>query len=161
MLLRIFTLLRGLATLPAELRSDFGLILFACYTWASSLLPSSLLIAVSIEPGKATKATFFLFYEFTSFGYSLIVFTKVSNECAFHWKHNLHLQILTPFFISLPETIFSGNVGLAISQTLILTGMLQFGVRQTAEVISQMTSVERILQYTHIEREPQWDKGGM
>lgn len=38
--------------------------------------------------------------------------------------------------------------------------MLQFGVRQTAEVISQMTSVERILQYTHIEREPQWDKGG-
>lgn len=61
---------------------------------------------------------------------------------------------------SLPETIFSGNVGLAISQTLILTGMLQFGVRQTAEVISQMTSVERILQYTHIEREKQWDKGG-
>ncbi|KAI8429877.1 hypothetical protein MSG28_000366 [Choristoneura fumiferana] len=32
------------------------------------------------------------------------------------------------------KTIFSGNVGLAISQTLILTGMLQFGVRQTAEV---------------------------
>lgn len=62
-------------------------------------------------------------------------------------------------FCKLLETIFSGNVGLAISQTLILTGMLQFGVRQTAEVISQMTSVERILQYTHIEREPQWDKG--
>ncbi|KOB67259.1 ABC transporter family C protein ABCC2 [Operophtera brumata] len=58
------------------------------------------------------------------------------------------------------KTIFSGNVGLAISQTLILTGMLQFGVRQTAEVISQMTSVERILQYTHIEREPKWEKGG-
>lgn len=51
-------------------------------------------------------------------------------------------------------------MGLAISQTLILTGMLQFGVRQTAEVISQMTSVERILQYTHIEREPHWEKGG-
>lgn len=64
------------------------------------------------------------------------------------------------FFHFFPGTIFSGNVGLAISQTLILTGMLQFGVRQTAEVISQMTSVERILQYTHIEREPQWDKGG-
>ncbi|KOB67257.1 ABC transporter family C protein ABCC2 [Operophtera brumata] len=35
--------------------------------------------------------------------------------------------------------------------------MLQFGVRQMAEVISQMTSVERILQYTHIEREPKWE----
>lgn len=76
-------------------------------------------------------------------------------------NQKLYLQILIPFFFFfLPETIFSGNVGLAISQTLILTGMLQFGVRQTAEVISQMTSVERILQYTHIEREPQWDKGG-
>ena len=69
---------------------------------------------------------------------------------------DIFFNLLTSFL----ETIFSGNVGLAISQTLILTGMLQFGVRQTAEVISQMTSVERILQYTHIERESQWEKGG-
>ncbi|CAH0722564.1 unnamed protein product, partial [Brenthis ino] len=67
--------------------------------------------------------------------------------------------VIVAFLVIDSKTIFSGNVGLAISQTLILTGMLQFGVRQTAEVISQMTSVERILQYTHIEREPQWDKG--
>ncbi|XP_039765386.1 multidrug resistance-associated protein 4 isoform X2 [Pararge aegeria] len=67
--------------------------------------------------------------------------------------------VIVAFLVIDSKTIFSGNVGLAISQTLILTGMLQFGVRQTAEVISQMTSVERILQYTHIEREPQWEKG--
>ncbi|XP_063833055.1 ATP-binding cassette subfamily C member 4 [Ostrinia nubilalis] len=67
--------------------------------------------------------------------------------------------VIVAFLVIDSKTIFSGNVGLAISQTLILTGMLQFGVRQTAEVISQMTSVERILQYTHIEREKQWDKG--
>lgn len=67
--------------------------------------------------------------------------------------------VIVAFLVIDSKTIFSGNVGLAISQTLILTGMLQFGVRQTAEVISQMTSVERILQYTHIERESQWDKG--
>ncbi|XP_068628825.1 ATP-binding cassette sub-family C member 4-like isoform X2 [Battus philenor] len=67
--------------------------------------------------------------------------------------------VIVAFLVIDSKTIFSGNVGLAISQTLILTGMLQFGVRQTAEVISQMTSVERILQYTHIEREAQWDKG--
>ncbi|CAK1548553.1 unnamed protein product [Leptosia nina] len=67
--------------------------------------------------------------------------------------------VIIAFLVIDSKTIFSGNVGLAISQTLILTGMLQFGVRQTAEVISQMTSVERILQYTHIEREAQWDKG--
>ncbi|CAK1599802.1 unnamed protein product [Parnassius mnemosyne] len=74
----------------------------------------------------------------------------------------LYLTIVIVAFLVIDgKTIFSGNVGLAISQTLILTGMLQFGVRQTAEVISQMTSVERILQYTHIEREPQWEKGAM
>lgn len=36
---------------------------------------------------------------------------------------------------------------------MILIGMLQFGVRQSAEVVSQMTSVERILDYTQIESE--------
>ncbi|EFA04472.2 putative multidrug resistance-associated protein lethal(2)03659-like Protein [Tribolium castaneum] len=44
-------------------------------------------------------------------------------------------------------------VGLAISQSLILTGMLQYGVRQSAEVVNQLTSVERILQYSEIEKE--------
>ena len=42
---------------------------------------------------------------------------------------------------------------MVISQSLILTGMLQHGVRQAAEVTSQMTSVERILQYSKIEKE--------
>ncbi|CAG9768357.1 unnamed protein product [Ceutorhynchus assimilis] len=44
-------------------------------------------------------------------------------------------------------------VGLAISQCLILTGMLQHGMRQTAEVISQLTSVDRVMQYTKLETE--------
>lgn len=44
-------------------------------------------------------------------------------------------------------------VGLAISQSLILTGMLQFGMKQTAEVINQLTSVERVLHYTNLENE--------
>lgn len=44
-------------------------------------------------------------------------------------------------------------MGLVISQSLILTGMLQYGVRQTTEVASNMTSVERILQYTKLDKE--------
>lgn len=47
---------------------------------------------------------------------------------------------------------FSGNVGLAISQALILTGMVQYGVRQTTESIQQMTSVERVIQYTDLDQ---------
>ncbi|GJQ74461.1 hypothetical protein Trydic_g21331 [Trypoxylus dichotomus] len=45
------------------------------------------------------------------------------------------------------------NVGLAVSQAMILTGMLQFGVRQSTELVNQMTSVERVLEYTKIESE--------
>ncbi|KAI4458499.1 atp-binding cassette sub-family c [Holotrichia oblita] len=49
--------------------------------------------------------------------------------------------------------VSDSNVGLAVSQAMILTGMLQFGVRQSTELISQMTSVERILDYTEIKSE--------
>ncbi|CAH1105116.1 unnamed protein product [Psylliodes chrysocephalus] len=48
-------------------------------------------------------------------------------------------------------------VGLAISQSMILTGMLQHGMRQTAEVVNQLTSVERVLQYTTMEQEGPFD----
>ncbi|KAJ8945507.1 hypothetical protein NQ318_017951, partial [Aromia moschata] len=57
------------------------------------------------------------------------------------------------FLVFKGENFLSGNVGLVISQSLVLTGMLQIGVRQTAEVASNMTSVERVLQYTKLERE--------
>nr|CAD7267161.1 unnamed protein product [Timema shepardi] len=52
-----------------------------------------------------------------------------------------------------PRT-FGAGVGLALSQALILTGMVQYGVRQSTEVVSQVTSVERVLEYTNIEKEP-------
>ncbi|KRT79574.1 ABC transporter ATP-binding protein, partial [Oryctes borbonicus] len=51
------------------------------------------------------------------------------------------------------------NVGLAVSQAMILTGMLQFGVRQSTDMVNQMTSVERVLDYTEIESE-ETDVGG-
>lgn len=44
-------------------------------------------------------------------------------------------------------------VGLAISQSLALTGLLQYGMKQTVETVNHLTSVERVLQYTEIEDE--------
>ncbi|XP_017848989.2 multidrug resistance-associated protein 4 [Drosophila busckii] len=64
------------------------------------------------------------------------------------------LSAVTFSFIVTNETTYSGNVGLAISQAMILTGMVQYGVRQVCESLQQMTSVERVLQYTELEQEP-------
>lgn len=50
-----------------------------------------------------------------------------------------------------------GNIGLIITQVMGLTNMLQWGIRQTAELESQLTSVERILEYSRLEEEPMID----
>ena len=46
-----------------------------------------------------------------------------------------------------------GQVGLAITQAMGLTGMLQWGIRQSAEVANQFMAVERILEYRDLKPE--------
>ena len=52
----------------------------------------------------------------------------------------------------MPE-LASGDVGLAVTSCIALTGMLQWGVRQSAEVENLMTSVERVMEYSRLEQE--------
>lgn len=51
-----------------------------------------------------------------------------------------------------------GQVGLAITQAMALTGMLQWGIRQSAEVANQLMAVERILEYRDLKPETTPDK---
>ncbi|XP_075538961.1 ATP-binding cassette subfamily C member 4-like isoform X1 [Dermacentor variabilis] len=55
--------------------------------------------------------------------------------------------------LSADGSVSGGGVGLAIANALMLTGMFQWGVRQSAEIESQMTSVERVLEYSSVQPE--------
>ncbi|XP_058040750.1 ATP-binding cassette sub-family C member 4 [Ahaetulla prasina] len=56
----------------------------------------------------------------------------------------------------LAQTLDAGKVGLALSYAITLTGMFQWGVRQSAEVENLMISVERVTEYTELEQEAPW-----
>uniref|UniRef100_A0A8C6VHL5 Multidrug resistance-associated protein 4 n=1 Tax=Naja naja TaxID=35670 RepID=A0A8C6VHL5_NAJNA len=56
----------------------------------------------------------------------------------------------------LAQTLDAGKVGLALSYAITLTGMFQWGVRQSAEVENLMISVERVMEYTELEQEAPW-----
>lgn len=49
------------------------------------------------------------------------------------------------------------NVGLAITQAMGLSGMVQLGIKQTASLENSMTSVERIVEYSSIEPEGEFE----
>jgi ATP-binding cassette, subfamily C (CFTR/MRP), member 4 len=55
------------------------------------------------------------------------------------------------FFLLLDS--LGGSIGLAITQVMNLIFMCQWGMRQTAELENQMTSVERVVEYTKLTAE--------
>ncbi|KAB0372736.1 hypothetical protein FD755_015489 [Muntiacus reevesi] len=57
----------------------------------------------------------------------------------------------------LAKTLDAGQVGLALSYALMLMGMFQWCVRQSAEVENMMISVERVMEYTDLEKEAPWE----
>ncbi|XP_074600383.1 ATP-binding cassette sub-family C member 4-like [Brevipalpus obovatus] len=63
--------------------------------------------------------------------------------------------ILLTFLSVTSSWLPPGSAGLALSQVLLLTQLLQWTVRESVEVESYMTSVERVLEYTKLEVEPE------
>ncbi|KAH8312051.1 hypothetical protein KR044_009125 [Drosophila immigrans] len=65
-----------------------------------------------------------------------------------------YMTAVTFSFLVLRNEFNSGDVGLAILHSTTMTGMCQWGMRQTAELENEMTSVERVLEYTEVQSEP-------
>ncbi|VVC32361.1 ABC transporter type 1, transmembrane domain,ABC transporter-like,P-loop containing nucleoside triphosphate [Cinara cedri] len=65
----------------------------------------------------------------------------------------IYLSFVTYSFIIIRNELGGGYVGLILTQLINLTGAVQWGIRQAAELENQMTSVERVLEYTNIPQE--------
>ncbi|XP_014467770.1 PREDICTED: multidrug resistance-associated protein 4-like [Dinoponera quadriceps] len=78
----------------------------------------------------------------TAFGFSLDVFCFVFTS------------LVTFSFLLLNESFSGGAVGLAITQVMAVTQIIQWGMRQSAEVTNQMMAVERVLEYIQLKPEP-------
>ncbi|RZB39027.1 multidrug resistance-associated protein [Asbolus verrucosus] len=72
----------------------------------------------------------------------------------------IFVALVTFSFLTFGENmgLRGGEVGLAITQSAALTGLLQWGMRQSAEVANQLMSVERVLEYKELPKEKQPDK---
>ncbi|XP_013166628.1 PREDICTED: multidrug resistance-associated protein 4-like [Papilio xuthus] len=83
--------------------------------------------------------------------------TLITNTAFSLWLSLIsasYVVIVAYTFLLLDDgTTKSGDVGLALSQGLILVNMVQHGIKQATEVISQMTSVERVVQFTSLPQE--------
>lgn len=66
----------------------------------------------------------------------------------------LYIAVVTMSFLLMGQNALGGSVGLAITQTISLIGMCQWGMRQSAELENQMVSVERINEYSKLKPEP-------
>ncbi|XP_073318323.1 ATP-binding cassette sub-family C member 4-like [Pagrus major] len=70
---------------------------------------------------------------------------------------SIFVTITTFGCLLLRNQLEAGAVGLALSYSVTLMGMFQWGVRQSAEVENMMTSVERVVEYTELESEAPWE----
>ncbi|XP_066582136.1 LOW QUALITY PROTEIN: ATP-binding cassette sub-family C member 4-like [Prorops nasuta] len=60
------------------------------------------------------------------------------------------ISLSTFSFLLFSGSFTGGEIGMSITQVMAMTGMIQWGMRQSAEVANQMMSVERVLEYTQL-----------
>uniref|UniRef100_A0A1B0D7D0 Uncharacterized protein n=1 Tax=Phlebotomus papatasi TaxID=29031 RepID=A0A1B0D7D0_PHLPP len=71
----------------------------------------------------------------------------------------IYIAVVTLSFFLMGDA-YGGNVGLAITQAIGMTGMVQWGMRQSAELENTMTAVERVVEYQTVDPEGQLEAVG-
>ncbi|CAL7944629.1 unnamed protein product [Xylocopa violacea] len=65
-----------------------------------------------------------------------------------------YVAVITIGFLVFDNLAIAGDIGLVITQITAISVVLQWGMRQTAELENQITSIERVLEYSRLEEEP-------
>ncbi|XP_031342126.1 probable multidrug resistance-associated protein lethal(2)03659 [Photinus pyralis] len=91
--------------------------------------------------------------------HSAVWYTFLTSSRAFGFWLDMvcvsYIAITTFSFLVRGAEHFGGNVGLAITQAMALTGKFQWGMRQCCEFENLMTCVERVVEYIRIKAEPE------
>lgn len=97
-------------------------------------------------------------FDSTQDSHSSAWFLFIASSRAFgFWLDILCIVFIAGVVFSLltfSRNLYGGDIGLVITQYFGLMGSLQWGMRQWSELENQMTSVERLLDYTKVESEP-------
>ncbi|KAF0749577.1 putative multidrug resistance-associated protein lethal(2)03659, partial [Aphis craccivora] len=62
----------------------------------------------------------------------------------------IYMSIVIFSFLVIGNNVYGGTIGLALTQIMGLLGRIQWGIRQTTILESQMVPIKRILEYTHL-----------
>ncbi|XP_067013839.2 ATP-binding cassette sub-family C member 4 isoform X2 [Anabrus simplex] len=91
--------------------------------------------------------------------WSLTILTSTFLNVWIDLVCTLFMTCVIVLFVLFADEMPSGSVGLALSQILVLLGMVSMGVMFSTTVANLMVSVERLVQYSELEREPGSEPG--
>ncbi|RZC41834.1 ABC tran domain containing protein, partial [Asbolus verrucosus] len=62
----------------------------------------------------------------------------------------IYLGLVTLSFLFIGSETYGANVGLSVTQSIMMTGLLQYGMKQWSQLENEMTSVERVVEYSEL-----------
>lgn len=119
---------------------------------ATSLNGLATIRALRVEP--EFEAKFDQYQDIHSSTWFLFVASSRWLGISLDWISLGYITVITLVMTLTIGSTTGSQIGLAISSALFLSGSFQWGVRQSTEMESQMTSVSRIREYSELPEEP-------